>query len=83
MRGLLGHLKATLYSPDSETALAHLRNTFLNGERETSALTIALVALDYEHDSLVPKMFALARRDAYLLKELCGQWRQLQRMHLG
>lgn len=68
MRGLLGHFKATLYSPDPETALAYLRDTFLNGEREKSALTIGLVALDHEHDSLVPKIFALTRHDADLLK---------------
>jgi len=66
--GSIGHFKASLYSPDTNASRDYLRSIFLQGEHEKGALMMGLVALDPEHDSLVPKMFAVSRRDTDLLK---------------
>ncbi|KAI3323634.1 hypothetical protein HD806DRAFT_497394 [Xylariaceae sp. AK1471] len=67
----LGYLKARLSFPDEEGTRQYLKSILpAEGVKGTMVGILKMVAQDYDHDSLMLKIFTLVKQDADLFKEI-------------
>jgi len=70
-RAQLGYLKARLGFPDEEGTRRYLESILpAEGVKGVMVEILKMVAQDYDHDSLMLKIFTLAKRDADLFREI-------------